>query len=172
MPASRNIIHEFPKKSAAGKIPPLLVKKVLTDFFDKQLPPSILPKAKCCFARKALIFKAFLWRVIEMRGGSCPPRAPPLLYCFSFNLLFSTVCGGKNPAAVLSYCSLIYFSFSSSSGSSASNSTPYQGASGWEEVYSMQRETKSAAITPASLSPRPRIRPPTTAELNISPVPW
>ena len=76
----------FQKKSAAGIIPPQLVKKVLTDFFDKLLPPSILPKAKCCFARKALIFKTFLWRVIEMRGGSYPPRAPPLLYYFSLNL--------------------------------------------------------------------------------------
>ena len=171
---SRNIIHGFPKKSAAGGLPPQPVKKILTDFFDKLLPPSILPKAKCCFARKALIFKTFLWRVIEMRGGSCPPRAPPLLYCFSLILLFSTVCGGNYPAALSPYFIALfpfYFSFSISSGSNASNSTPYQGALGWAEVCSMQRETKSAAMTPASLRPRPRINPPTTAELKMSPVP-
>ena len=161
----------FQKKSAAGIIPPQLVKKVLTDFFDKLLPPSILPKAKCCFARKALIFKTFLWRVIEMRGGSCPPsRSPAALLFFIDFVIFDSLRRelSRRPIALFPF----YFSFSISSGSSASNSTPYQGASGWEEVYSMQRETKSAAITPASLSPRPRIRPPTTAELNISPVPW
>ena len=51
----------MPKRTACQ-----LVKKARQVFLTALLPPSILPGAKCCFAQEALIFKAFLWRVIEM----------------------------------------------------------------------------------------------------------
>ena len=167
---SRNIIHGFPKKSAAGVLPPPRLSKKPRRVFS----PQRKNKFTRCLRRRVRRSKHFS----RSEVSNCTPPAynrgterSAIPFVEEGLTFFDRLSGGSSPTAVLSSCSFIYFSFSISSGSNASNSTPYQGALGWAEVCSMQRETKSAAMTPASLRPRPRINPPTTAELKMSPVP-
>ena len=67
----------MPKRTACQ-----LVKKARQVFLTALLPPSILPGAKCCYARKALKNQGFSVAGYCITRRALLPRAPPLLYYF------------------------------------------------------------------------------------------
>ena len=68
-----------------------LSKKSSRTFLTALLPPSILPLAKCCFARKALKYQGFSVAGYCITRRALPPRAPLLLYCPFLYYSFLTV---------------------------------------------------------------------------------
>ena len=70
-----------------------LSKKSLRTFLTALLPPSILPRAKCCYARKALKNQGFSVAGYCTTRRALPPRAPLLLCLSKLKHSFSTVSG-------------------------------------------------------------------------------